>query len=196
MSTNAKELLGGFIKQAEDEATLQTQLESEWKEYESKKSDTLFDVINRMFKDSDDKWDELTDYEKAKHSFMINQTFAIQYPVSANNMNALKANPLGIVETWRRVAKAWKRTPQWIYTKRGGENPDPLKKFSDETIRAYMSEHWCGRRDMLEMYKLNGDEFLEELKYIEDFIVGEKSTMGKKKEINQKKAKGKKNGNK
>ena len=59
MSTNAKELLGGFIKQAEDEATLQTQLESEWKEYESKKSDTLFDVINRMFKDSDEKWEEL-----------------------------------------------------------------------------------------------------------------------------------------
>lgn len=192
MSTNAKELLGGFIKEAEDEAKLQAELESEWNEYENRKQEGAYDLAKRMFTNSDEVWYDITDYEKTKHSFMINRIFSIQYPVSANNMNALKANPLGIVETWRRVARAWKRTPQWVFTKtEKAEATNPLKKFSEETLRYYMTEHWCGEREMLEQYNLNGDEFLEELKYIEDYVTGNKSAIKEKK---LKRRKGKNNG--
>ena len=192
MSTNAKELLGNFIKEAEDEAKLQTELEAEWNEYESRKQEGAYDLVKRMFTNSDEVWYDITDYEKTKQSFMINRIFSIQYPVSANNMNALKANPLGIVETWRRVARAWKRTPQWVFTKaEKAEATNPLKKFSEETLRYYMTEHWCGEREMLEQYNLNGDEFLEELKYIEDYVTGNKSAIKEKK---LKRMKGKNNG--
>ena len=180
-TTNAKDILGGLIKQDQDEAALEASLLDEWKAYESKKSESAYDMVKRMFTDSREKWDGVTDYEKAKQSFMVNRIFAIHYPVSANNLNALKSEGLGIVETWRCVATGWRGIPKWVYTKTDKAVDDnPIKKYKTDTILYYIHEHECSERDMLAMYKLNGQEFLDELDYIEKFVINESATLKKK----------------
>lgn len=181
MSTNALEILGGLIKQDQEEEKLDASLKEEWKAFESKKTESAYDVAKRMFTDSNEKWETLTDYEKTKNSFMINRIFAIQYPVSANNLNALKTNGVGIVDTWRRIALGWRGVPKWVYTKTDKlEDENPLKKYKRDTILYYTREHECSERDMYDMYLLNGNEFLEHLNYIEKYIINEESSLKKK----------------
>jgi ribosomal protein L39E len=182
MTTNAHDILGGLMKQDKDNEVLEAALLDEWKEYESKKTESAYDIAKRMFTDSPEKWETLTDYEKGKNSFMINRIFAIHYPVSANNLNGLKSNGIGIVETWRRIARGYRNIPRWVYTKTNKAiDENPLKGYKKETTLYYIREHECSERDMYDMWKLNGDEFLKELDYIEKYIINEEGTLKKKK---------------
>lgn len=150
--------------------------EDEWKEYLSpKKHETLPDFIRKIFGKTDKPWDDMTPYEKQRNAFMINRIMAIQFPTSANSLNAVKTDGYSVTEVWRhKVGKLFTRVPDWAYTRTGKSETDKtLSKFKKDTLLHYCKVHECGMRELKEQYKFN-PTILDDLKYIETNIINTK----------------------
>lgn len=168
-------LLGGLWEKDREEARRREAEDREWEEYSApKKHDALFDFIRKLFSGLDNsEWDNVTSYEKQRNAFMVNRFMAIRYPTSACNLNRLKCDGFGVVETWRNcVGLAFKgRVPAWIYTKSGKKaKNDPFDKVGKEAKLWWCRSMECGMRDLEEQYKYN-PSVLDDLRYIEDNFI-------------------------
>ena len=87
--------------------------------------------------------------------------------------NINKINPLGVIDSWHKVAIQFKGVPGWIYTRvRKKKKVKESKTFepSDDTIKYYMQLNEIGNREYKEALKINKKNILEELKKIENQI--------------------------
>lgn len=171
-------ILGGLWKKDAENKKRQEENDREWQEYSApKKYDALFDFIKKMFlQDGGKTWEGVTPYEKQRNAFMVNRFMSIKYPLSASNLNALKCDGVGVVETWRHyIGRATGgRIPSWVYTKTSKAKKDsPLAKVSKEAKLYWCNLHECGFRDLEEQYKYN-PTVLDDLKYIEDNLLNVK----------------------
>lgn len=74
----------------------------------------LFDYLNLFFSSKDD-FDKLSTADKEKYAFMINRIMCMQYPMQAHLFNKINISPLGVVLSWRIVARKIGRTPKWVW---------------------------------------------------------------------------------
>ena len=148
----------------------------EWDEFLApKKHESLTDFIRKIFGKTDKPWDDMTPYEKQRNAFMINRIMAIQFPTSANSLNAVKTDGYSVTEVWRhKVGKLFTRVPDWAYTRTGKSETDKtLSKFKKDTLLHYCKVHECGMRELKEQYKFN-PTIVDDLKYIETNIINTK----------------------
>ena len=180
--SNVNVILGELWKKDAEEKKRQEEYDKEWEEYMSpKKYDALFDFIKKIFlQDGGKTWDGVTPYEKQRNSFMVNRFMAIKYPLSANNLNSLKCDGVGIIETWRHYIgrSTGGRVPNWLYTKTNKSKKDnPLAKVSKDAKLRWCELHECGFGDLEEQYRFN-PSVLDDLKYIEENMINIKPYNG------------------
>lgn len=179
MKRQVDEILGDLWKKDEEELKRKEEADKEWEEYLApKKYEALFDFIKKLFNTSDEKtWESMTPYEKQRNAFMTNRFMAIKFPTSANNLNQVKCDGFGVIETWRYyVGKttSGNKIPNWIYTKTTKKETDKtLSKFGKDVILYWCNLHECGPRELEEQYKYN-PSVVEDLKYIESNLINVK----------------------
>jgi hypothetical protein len=130
----------------------------------------LFDYIKVMF-NSGNSYEDLTNYDKTKNSFMLNRFMSIRYPIQANLFNALGTNPVGASSSWRRVTVQFKRTPTWIFTK--VKKKDKTKKEytpSSEAVEMFMSFNHIAKREFKECMLYSEEKTVNALKILEKEI--------------------------
>lgn len=130
----------------------------------------LFDYIKVMFS-SGESFEDLTNYDKTKNSFMLNRFMSIRYPIQANLFNALGTNSVGASNSWRRVTVQFKRTPAWIFTR--VKKKDKTKKEytpSSEAVEMFMSFNHIGKREFKECMLYNEEKTVNALKILEKEI--------------------------
>ena len=132
----------------------------------------LFPFI-KVFFSKPKEYEKLKSYDKTRNKFMLQRFMAIRYPEAAQAFNINKINPLGVIDSWHKVAIQFKRVPGWIYTRvRKKKKVKESKTFepSDDTIKYYMQLNEIGNREYKEALKINKKNILEELKKIENQI--------------------------
>jgi len=129
----------------------------------------LFDFIKIFFGNSQE-YHDLKRHDKAKQRFMINRFMSINYPVQAESLNHIGTDPAHVVESWHLVARNFKKTPGWIYTKVRKAEPKAEDGFepSKETIKFYMDKFKLSPKDYATCVKYNKNELYKELEFIEN----------------------------
>jgi hypothetical protein len=128
----------------------------------------LFDFIKIFFGENPEYY-KLKKYDKGKNRFMINRFMSINYPTQAEMLNLNGTDPAHIVESWHLVARNFKRTPGWMYTKVRKAEPKPGDGFvpSDETVKFYMNKFKISYKDFETCVKFNKAELYNELEELE-----------------------------
>ena len=132
----------------------------------------LFPFI-KIFFSKPKEYEKLKSYDKTRNKFMLQRFMAIRYPEAAQAFNINKINPLGVINSWHKVAVQFKRVPGWIYTRvRKKKKVKESKTFEplDTTIKYYMQLNEIGNREYKEALKINKKNILEELQRIENQI--------------------------
>ena len=116
----------------------------------------LFDYIKVLF-GKDEHWDNVTNYDKSKNSFMTNRFMSIKFPIQANLFNSLKIDPVGQAEAWRLVSSKFNRVPGFIYTKVKKSAKQKAKEWNPnpKALELYMKFNEIGEREYKEALKHN-----------------------------------------
>lgn len=114
----------------------------------------LFDYIKVLF-GKDEHWDNVTNYDKSKNSFMTNRFMSIKFPIQANLFNTLKIDPVGQAEAWRLVSSKFNRVPGFIYTKVKKSAKQKAKEWNPnpKALELYMKFNEIGEREYKEALK-------------------------------------------
>jgi hypothetical protein len=127
----------------------------------------LFDFIKVIF-EQNKKYEDLKNYDKVKHNFMLNRFMSIQYPIQAQMFNKLGISPLGVSDSWRKVGRNYKKTPGWIFTKlKKNQKNQKAYSPSPEALTLFLQINQIGEREFKEALKFNPDLVTESLKGIE-----------------------------
>lgn len=131
-------------------------------------------IMTQIFSNTDEKWRAHKNNDKAKHAFMINRFFAIQYPTTAQQLNVNGFNPYVTIEAWRLLAKKLKRSPNWLFTKmmKAPKSMEKKSRYkpSDEVIKIYMKKNEISHSQFNDAMKFNKEVLLAYLKKIESQI--------------------------
>lgn len=127
----------------------------------------LFDYINVIFSANNAKWEEVSELDMARNAFMLNRLMSIKFPIQAQMLNIMKISPVGQAQTWRNIAKQFKRTPGFIYTKTKNMSSDKTKKLNEDAVAMYMKFNEIGETEFKDAYKFNPDAIEEALEVIE-----------------------------
>ena len=130
----------------------------------------LFPFI-KVFFSKPTAYEKLKAYDKKRHKFMLQRFMAIRYPEAAQAFNINKINPLGVIDSWHKVAVQFKRVPGWIYTRvRKKKKIKESKVFEplETTIKYYMEKNEIGNREYKEALKFNKEGILKELRHLEN----------------------------
>jgi len=117
----------------------------------------LFDFIKVMFTDSK-KYAQLKNSDKARHFFMVNRFFSIQYPTTAQQLNRVGINGWAVVDLWQIVASRFKRVPGWIYTKTKKSSTEKTWKPDPEIAKIWMQKNGLGERELKNAIQFNPEE--------------------------------------
>lgn len=135
----------------------------------------LFDYIKCLFSQSSE-YENLPDYVKKKHTFMVTRFFSIQYPIQAQLFNKLNIDPIGVSHSWRKIGIRYKKTPGWIFTK---TTKNTVKKSaytpSEEAVSLYLKINEIGMREYKDAMLFNLDKITLDLKQIQKNIDSGKS---------------------
>jgi hypothetical protein len=129
----------------------------------------LFDYIKILF-GKDSEWEEVSDYDKSKNSFMTNRFMSAKFPIQANLFNHLKIDPVGQATAWRMVSSKFNKVPGFIYTKL--EKEKELKKWKpdNKALTLYLKINEIGEREFYEALKYNFDEIKKSIESLEKQI--------------------------
>ena len=127
----------------------------------------LFDYINVIFSANNAKWEEISELDMARNAFMLNRLMSIKFPIQAQMLNIMKISPVGQAQTWRNIAKQFKRTPGFIYTKTKNMSSDKTKKLNEDAVAVYMKFNEIGETEFKDAYRFNPDAVEEALEVIE-----------------------------
>lgn len=117
----------------------------------------LFELTKIMFTDAK-SYDNISNFAKIKHLFLINRFFSIKHPTTAQSLNFNGINPIAVVDLWQIFARRMGRIPQWFYTKTKKNEAERAKIWEpDEEIK----------RIYMERFQLKEDEFKRIVKWNE-----------------------------
>jgi len=130
----------------------------------------LFDFVKIMFTKQKD-YNNIKDFNKKRHHFMINRFFAIKFPSNAQLFNVNGINPIAVIDSWSMVASRFRGVPGWIYTKTKKSAKAKVNKSqyipSDEAIQVFMDKNEIGKREFKELENFAREELYTNLKSIE-----------------------------
>lgn len=132
----------------------------------------LFDFVKIMFTKHKD-YDQLKQYTKKRHQFMINRFFAIKFPENAQMFNVNGIDGAAVVDSWAMVARRFKSVPPWFYTKtKKSETAKTKKEYipSEKALELYMTRHEFGKRELEDMKKFSPNELYKDLETIDEQI--------------------------
>jgi len=133
----------------------------------------LFDFIKIMFTKQKD-YNNIKNFNKKRHHFMINRFFAIKFPTNAQLFNVNGINPIAVIDSWSLVASRFKGVPRWIYTKtkKSPKIKSDKNKYipSEEVIKFFIDKNEIGMREFKELEKFAPEKLFTTLKAIEKSI--------------------------
>ena len=135
-------------------------------------SDNLFDFINLIFIPYE--YNKLSNYQKAKHGFMVNRFMSIQYPMQAAMLSVNKINTAEVIDFWAKtLRKSYNKTPYWMYIKTKKAREEKKKTMfvpEDITIKNYCKMYNCSTKEIKEAKQFWPDEMEQELKKLEKIL--------------------------
>lgn len=129
----------------------------------------LFDYIKVLF-GKDEDWDNVSNYDKSRNSFMCNRFFSIRFPSQANLFNTLKTDSVGQAEAWRMVASKFNKVPGFIYTKIKKQSNEKVWKPDPKIVEVYMKLNEIGKREFDEALKYDQSQIKASIKLLEKQI--------------------------
>jgi len=143
----------------------------------------LFDYINIFFSDNI-AYDNLSNSDKVKNTFMLNRLFSIKYPMQASLFNINGTSPLGINEAWHLIGSKHHRTPGWIWTKKESKKTDKSVEKKIDINKDILSElckiYELDSSALDDLMKYNKIEFLEIYKAFEKYVLEDVSKRKRK----------------
>lgn len=127
----------------------------------------LFDYINVIFSADNKKWEDVSELDMSRNSFMLNRLMSIKFPVQAQMLNIMKISPAGQAQAWRNIASQFKRTPGFIYTKTKNASSDKTKKLNEDAVAMYMKINEIGETEFKDAYAFNPKEVEKALDILE-----------------------------
>lgn len=137
----------------------------------AKEQNPLFDHIKNVF-EHPDKYEKTTRNEKSKFFFMLQRLMSIAFPLQAQAFNHKRVSPPEVTDYWQsNMAKLYKKTPSWVYTKsKGKAAKKKIEMPSEEAIRIYLDRTKKSRRDLDAAVKFFGETALEPIRQIEKIL--------------------------
>jgi hypothetical protein len=129
----------------------------------------LFDYIKVLF-GKDSEWDDVSDYDKSKNSFMTNRFMSAKFPIQANLFNQLRTDPVGQAAAWRMVSSKFNKVPGFIYTKIKKEKEEKEWRPNDKALGLYLKLNEIGEREFYEALKYNFSEVKKSIEALEKQI--------------------------
>ena len=133
----------------------------------------LFDFVKIMFT-KQKEYNNIKNFNKKRHHFMVNRFFAIKFPTNAHLFNINGINPIAVIDSWSLVASRFKGVPRWIYTKTKKSTKAKVDKNkyipSDEAVKFFIDKNEIGIREFKELEKFAQDDLHTALKSIERSI--------------------------
>jgi len=84
----------------------------------SKKSLSVFEFIDSIFKPGKNIEETLLPYELSKFYFILNRFMSINFPLQASYLNDIGINSIDVVKFWAKFLRSkYKKTPTFFYTK-------------------------------------------------------------------------------
>lgn len=133
-----------------------------------------FDLIKLFYNKSE--YNKLSNYDKAKHYFIINRMMGVQFPAFAAFLSINKISPSGVVDFWNfYLPTKFKYYPNWLYikTKRAKEAKQIKSSEyhpSKEVLNYYSKLHQCSMKEIDESLRRFPDKMKDELKNLEAYF--------------------------
>lgn len=135
----------------------------------SKKSLSVFEFVDSIFKPGKNIEDVLLPYELGRFYFILNRFMSIGFPLQASYLNDIGINSIDVVKFWAKFLRAkYKKTPVFFYTKtkKGTE-----KYIPDETIkREYCRINNIDSKTFKDALSFFPDELKKELDDLDNFL--------------------------
>jgi len=137
---------------------------------------TVWDYVNMMFSNPKE-FDKILNYEKGSNFFMLQRTFAIKYPLQAAALNLNGINHGEVVNYWAQsIGPLYSKSPSWIYqafkevkAKKQVERAK-INNIPEEVILKWCQLNYSSKREFNEILEYCGQEFLKELKVLEEIM--------------------------
>lgn len=131
----------------------------------------LFDFVKLLFNGTSNEYEQLSNYQRSKNSFMVRRFMSINYPETANLLNKNKLNPIYVNDSFRLIARGFKRTPNWIFTKTKTVKSTEVFEPNEETIKYYLKQNNATMKDYKDILKSKRkDDMLLELEKLEQYL--------------------------
>jgi len=133
----------------------------------------LFDIVKKIFIQSQSEWDKVSKNDKNRNFFMLNRIMGIQFPVQANQFNKLKVNPHPVIDWWHdSLSHRYSKTPPWIFTKtnkkESSKGSSSMKE--EETERFLMQSLSISSRDLDLLKKFYPERYSKWIDDVKDQI--------------------------
>lgn len=142
------------------------------------KKASLFDIFGALFNNKE-YINSLTPETLKQNCFMINRRVAINYPLHAQVMNNIKANPVDVVKFWSDFLYTGKKPPGWSYTagaSKSATSKAEKEKLTPSSIKFYCNLKKISQRDFIAAIKFFPEETINEIKDLEQLYKQTKET--------------------
>lgn len=127
----------------------------------------LFEFTKVLF-ENPKEYNDVSDYEKKRHFFMVSRFMGIQYPLQAHLLNHIKINAAETINFWHRfLRKQYNRVPFWMYTKgvkKSKKDKEKKIKVSDSLVEEYARVNKIDKNLVYEAFEHFPKEISAELK--------------------------------
>ncbi len=133
----------------------------------------LFDIVKKIFNQSQSEWDKVAKNDKNRNFFMINRIIGIQFPIQANQFNKLKVNPSPVIDWWHdSLSHRYSKVPSWIFTKTNKKETSKINPASkdEETEKFLMQSLSVSSRDLALLKKFYPERYSKWIEDVKDQI--------------------------
>lgn len=131
-------------------------------------------IVNFMFKDRT-KYEDIPDEDKERNFFIVNRTFAREYPIHAEFFNKKKNDKASAMDIWFSFAhkKRFNMIPKWWSwgkSKSKSKKTEPISKIiKKEEIKYLMEFYDIEESDVMYLIIHHKDAVKEEVKKLRKF---------------------------
>jgi hypothetical protein len=134
----------------------------------------LFDLTKIIF-EKPNEWKDVTNGDKRKFFYLIQRRFAIQHPIQANALQALRIEQSCVMDFWQQyMTKTYRgRTPHWMFisgAKKAKEKKEAKISVSDSLVNEYSKRMEIDKKSVYDALEHYPDMMLAELKSFQKMI--------------------------
>jgi len=127
--------------------------------------------ISKIIFENPNNWLSVNNIDKRKNFFILNERFAINFPLQSHLLQFITVNIIDVLDFWKDfLTKKYNKTPFWMYIKGVKKtNIEKEKKIniSNNAIIQFCNMNNLDKKSVFDAFKFFPDKIMQEIKEFE-----------------------------